>query len=153
VPPDSSGKRRALQHMLINLTALAAVAAGWAFRDASSLRPGVGTLVLELAGLGLVSYGGWLGGTLVYRNQIGVDHRYAGAGKWQELTVTARPGEPVEVPGANDLKAGQMMLVHPGDRRIVLARTDDGYAAFDDRCTHRGGPLCDGVLAGGLVQC
>ena len=43
---------------------------------------------MEAAGLGLMTYGGWMGGTLVYRNQIGVDHRYARAGKWKEATVT-----------------------------------------------------------------
>ena len=46
-----------------------------------------------------------------------------------------------------------MKLLHIGERRIVLARTEDGYAAFDDRCTHRGGSLAGGVLACGQVQC
>jgi nitrite reductase/ring-hydroxylating ferredoxin subunit len=46
-----------------------------------------------------------------------------------------------------------MKLLRVGSRRIVVARTADGYAAFDDRCTHRGGPLSDGVLACGVVQC
>jgi nitrite reductase/ring-hydroxylating ferredoxin subunit len=35
----------------------------------------------------------------------------------------------------------------------VLARTAHGHAAFDDRCTHKGGPLSDGALACGTVQC
>ena len=46
-----------------------------------------------------------------------------------------------------------MKLVHVGDRRIAVGRTEDGIAAFDDRCTHRGGPLSDGVLICGTVQC
>ena len=54
---------------------LAAFAAGWIFRDRTTLLPGAGTLLLEAAGVGLVTWGGWLGGTLVYRNQIGVDLR------------------------------------------------------------------------------
>jgi nitrite reductase/ring-hydroxylating ferredoxin subunit/uncharacterized membrane protein len=153
IPPDSSGKRRATWHLAVNVSALTLFAVGAAGRDWDTLRPGLLTVVFELASVGLMSVGGYLGGTLVYRNQIGVDHRYAGAGKWHEETVAGQPGEPVEVPGANDLKAGQMMLVHVGDRRVVLARTDDGFAAFDDHCTHRGGPLCDGVLVGGVVQC
>jgi nitrite reductase/ring-hydroxylating ferredoxin subunit len=37
--------------------------------------------------------------------------------------------------------------------RIVIARTGKGYAAFADRCTHRGGPLSDGALMCGTVQC
>jgi len=29
----------------------------------------------------------------------------------------------------------------------------DGFVAFDDHCTHKGGPLSDGALACGTVQC
>ena len=50
-------------------------------------------MLLEAAGVGLLTAGGWMGGTLVNRNQIGVDHRYAHAGKWQEQEVEARPGQ------------------------------------------------------------
>ena len=38
-------------------------------------------------------------------------------------------------------------------RRLVLARTEEGFAAFDDHCTHRGGSLADGALICGTVQC
>ena len=153
VPPNSSGKARATQHMLVNVSALVAFALGWAFRDWNTFEPGAGTLLLEIAGVALVTYGGWLGGTLVYRNQIGVDHRSAGAGKWREQDVTGRPGEAVPVATADELKVNQMKLLHVNGRRIVLARIGEGYAAFDDRCTHRGGPLSDGVLACDTVTC
>jgi nitrite reductase/ring-hydroxylating ferredoxin subunit len=46
-----------------------------------------------------------------------------------------------------------MKLLRIGDRRVTLARTEQGYVAFDDRCTHKGGPLSDGTLACGVVQC
>jgi nitrite reductase/ring-hydroxylating ferredoxin subunit len=46
-----------------------------------------------------------------------------------------------------------MKLVHVNGRRIVLARTADGYVAFDDRCTHRGGSLAGGSMMCGRVQC
>ncbi len=153
VPPNSSGRARATQHMLVNVSALAAFAVGWAFRDRATLAPGAGTLLLEAAGVGLVTWGGWLGGTLVYRNQIGVDHRYARAGKWKEQVVEGCPGGPIAVAREGELEVDQMKLVRVGDRRIVLARTEQGYTAFDDRCTHKGGPLSDGVLICGTVQC
>jgi nitrite reductase/ring-hydroxylating ferredoxin subunit len=35
----------------------------------------------------------------------------------------------------------------------VLARTEDSYVAFDDRCTHRGGALSGGAMICGTVQC
>jgi nitrite reductase/ring-hydroxylating ferredoxin subunit/uncharacterized membrane protein len=153
VPPASSAKKRATWHMGVNLAALALIGLGWAFRDLDTLRPGAGTILLELAGLGLMAWGGWMGGTLVYRNQIGVDHRYAHAGKWAERRVEGKPGEAVEVAAAGELKVGQMKLLHVGDRRVVLARTEDGYVACDDRCTHKGGSLADGVLACGVITC
>src|SRR5438067_13724368 len=153
VPPRSSGKTRATYHMIVNVSALVCFAASWAFRDRTTWLPGTGTLLLEGLGLVLVTGGGWLGGTLVYRNQIGVDHRYAGAGKWREESVEGRPGEAKAVARADELKVGQMKLIHAGGRRVVLARTEGGYVAFDDHCTHRGGSLADGVLACGVVTC
>jgi nitrite reductase/ring-hydroxylating ferredoxin subunit/uncharacterized membrane protein len=153
VPPDSSAKKRATWHMGVNVTALALIALGWAFRDLSSLRPGVGTILLEAAGVAVMACGGWLGGTLVFRNQIGVDHRYANAGKWKEEEANGPAGEPLDVAGADELKVGQMKLLHVNGRRIVLARTESGHVAFDDHCTHRGGSLADGTLACGTVTC
>ncbi len=153
VPPNSSGKSRATKHMLVNVSALAAFAVGWAFRDWQTFYPGPVTILLEAVGVGLICWGGWMGGTLVYRNQIGIDHRYADAGKWQEQEVSGRPGELVPVAKADELKVNQMKLLRAGDRRIVLARSESGYAAFDDRCTHRGGSLAGGVMICGTVAC
>ena len=143
VPPDSSARMRAVRHLSVNLTAVALVAVAWWIRGDTMTRPGVAVLMLEGAALGLLSVGGYLGGTLVTRNLIGVDHRYAHAGKWREATVATR----------DELKVNQMKLLHVGDRRIVLARTETGYVAFDDRCTHKGGSLAGGVLICGTVQC
>lgn len=153
VPPNSSGKKRATYHMLVNVTALLLIALGWLARDTETLWPGLWTIVLEGSGLGLMSVGGWLGGTLAYRNQIGVDHRYAEAGKWKEDYASGKPGDAVKVANIGELQPGQMKLIHVAGRRIVLARLVSGYVAFDDHCTHRGGPLSDGVLACDTVQC
>src|SRR5437870_2227526 len=137
VPPNSSGRMRATQHMIINGSALAAFAAAWVWRDRASFLPGTLTLLLEAAGVSLVTWGGWLGGTLVYRNQIGVDHRYANAGKWIEEPIVPGSRE-VAVAEADELAVDQMKLIRAGADRIVVARTEDGYVAFDDRCTHKG---------------
>src|SRR5947209_2498925 len=56
VPPNSSARARATQHMLVNSSALIAFAASWLFRDRSTLEPGGGTLLLETAGAGLVTW-------------------------------------------------------------------------------------------------
>ena len=152
VPPKSSAKQRATRHMIVNVSAIALFAVAWFLRrGATEADPTV--LAIELLAVGLLAAGGWMGGTLVSRNQIGVDHRYAGAGKWQEQRLEAREGAPVVVGKSSDLEVDHMKLLRIGDRRIVLARTAEGYVAFDDRCTHRGGALSGGTMICGTVQC
>jgi nitrite reductase/ring-hydroxylating ferredoxin subunit/uncharacterized membrane protein len=150
VPPHSSGKRRATQHLILNVTAIALVASAWVLRGQAA---DTAVLAIEATGVALLVGGGWLGGVLVSRNQIGVDHRYARAGKWREATVEPRDRTAVVVASIDELDVDQMKLVRVGDARVVLARDKTGYVAFDDHCPHRGGSLADGVLVCGVVQC
>lgn len=152
VPPRSTGKQRATRHAIVNVSAVALFAGAWLLRRGGTEADPV-VVGIELLAAALLTAGGWMGGTLVNRNQIGVDHRYAGAGKWQEAEVEAHGGKPVVVAKKGDLEVDQMKLLRVGDRRIVLARTESGYAAFDDRCTHRGGALSGGSMICGTVQC
>lgn len=151
VPPQSTGKERATRHMVVNLSAVALVAVAWLMRPAAT--PAVWIVALECVATGLLAAGGWMGGILVSRNQISVDHRFAGAGKWKELAIDLPAGRPTAVASVDELKVDQMKLLVAGDRRVVLARTGDGYVAFDDRCTHRGGSLAGGTMICGTVQC
>lgn len=153
VPPDSSAKARATRHMLANLSAVALFAVAWWIRGGTATRPDAAVLTLETIGLGLLGAGGYMGGTLVTRNLIGVDHRYAQAGKWRDDTVHPQKNRAVVVAKQDDLKVDQMKLLRVGGKRIVLARTESGYVAFDDRCTHKGGSLAGGVMVCGTVQC
>jgi nitrite reductase/ring-hydroxylating ferredoxin subunit/uncharacterized membrane protein len=149
IPPRSSASRRATTHALLNCTVLLTFVAVIFLR-----RKGFGPFILvsEFIATVLMIVASWQGGTLVHRNQIGIDHRYAAAGKWKEAWfLNARL--PLEVTGSDQLKAGQMMLLHVNGKRIVLANTGSGYAAFDDRCPHRGGSLAAGVMMCGQVQC
>ena len=153
VPPKSSAKARATKHMLLNLSAVGLFALAWVLRGNADTKPELLQLFVEAAGAGLLSIGGWMGGTLTFRNQIGVDHRYARAGKWAEESVSAGSDGSAIVAHSGELEIDQMKLVHVNGRRIVLARTADGYVAFDDRCTHRGGSLAGGTMMCGRVQC
>jgi nitrite reductase/ring-hydroxylating ferredoxin subunit/uncharacterized membrane protein len=153
VPPKSTGKKRATRHALANLSATVLFAIAWGLRpDLPGPAP---SFILALEGLGalLLAVGGWMGGTLAFRNQIGVDHRYAEAGKWSEATITAQPNKPVTVAHTDDLEVDQMKLLRVNGERIVLARSRDGYLAFSDHCTHRGGSLAGGSMICGTVQC
>lgn len=151
VPPKSSAKKRAALHGLANVTMVALFFIAWLYREKDSA-PAYWIIGLEVAGVVLMSVAGWMGGTLVYRNQIGVDPRYANAGKWKEAHFTESAG-PIHVAAANELGENQMKLLHVSGKRIVLARTETHYVAFDDRCTHKGGSLAGGSMMCGTVQC
>jgi len=150
VPPRSSAKKRGAIHGTLNVTVLVIFIFQLAHRGAADVQPDKVAIIAELIAICVLGYSGWLGGTLVYRNQIGVDHRYANAGKWRERTLDsfARP-----VCNTNELAPGQMMLAIIQGERIAVGRCETGIVAFQDRCTHKGGSLADGALIGCTVQC
>jgi nitrite reductase/ring-hydroxylating ferredoxin subunit/uncharacterized membrane protein len=149
VPPDSSAKARAATHGILNVCMLALFTLALVFRNREE---GVIALAFEAGGFAAMLVAGWMGGTLVHRNQIGIDSRYAFAGKWKEEFAEEKNGI-VELGDGNDLKRDQMKLIHVGSKRIVLARGETGFVAFSDHCTHRGGSLAGGIMMCGTVQC
>jgi 3-phenylpropionate/trans-cinnamate dioxygenase ferredoxin component len=54
---------------------------------------------------------------------------------------------------ADDLPAGAMRRVSFGDLDVLLAHTDRGIVAIDDRCPHMSAPLSIGDLDGCIVAC
>ena len=151
VPPESSAKKRGAKHGIINVTMLVIFIVAFFYRGSEEVNRYI-LLSMELVGVILLSIAGWMGGTLVYRNQIGVDQRYAHASKWNEAYFDSDTGR-IEVAVADELKVNAMKLLHCKGKRIVLARTEDQYVAFDDRCTHKGGSLAGGSMMCGIVQC
>lgn len=152
VPAKSSAKKRAAMHGLTNVAALILFAAALVYRLSAGTPAFILLLIPEAAGLALLTVAGWMGGTLVYRNQIGVNPRYAGAGKWKEEYVRTADGE-FTIDNIGELKLNQMRLIHVEGKRIVIAHTENGYKAFSDHCTHRGGSLAGGAIICGTVQC
>jgi uncharacterized membrane protein len=72
VVPDGRPKDTATKHMFSNVSALACfAAAGWAGNG--NRIPSGARIGLELIGTALLSIGGWLGGSLTYHHQVGVD--------------------------------------------------------------------------------
>jgi uncharacterized membrane protein/nitrite reductase/ring-hydroxylating ferredoxin subunit len=150
VPRQSSAKQRGLIHGSLNVVALLLFIAIAYRQGSAAARPDGLNLFLMVVGVVLIGISGWLGGTLVYRNQIGVDHLYASAGKLKERMLSGwdRP-----VCNQSELGDGQLLLAKVGNDRIVVGRCKEGLFAFSDHCTHRGGPLSDGALVECTVQC
>lgn len=100
-------------------------------------------LVLSLVGYGLVIVGAYIGGEVVYTLGNMVNRhawRFGGSAKWQALDVTEIPeGVPVKA------KAGAQSL--------VLVRQGESIAALHDVCAHAGGPLSEGTVVDGCIEC
>jgi uncharacterized membrane protein/nitrite reductase/ring-hydroxylating ferredoxin subunit len=151
IPPASSAKKRGVRHGLTNTLVVILFTIVWFCRKNDNISPYI-FLFIETVAVILMGFAGWMGGTLVYRNQIGVDMRYANAKKWKEEFYDATTS-PLDIGATDSVEINQMKLLHVGNKRIVLGRTEEGVVAFDDRCSHKGGSLAGGAMICGKVQC
>ena len=136
---SSDERRLGLVHGLLNISAATLYATSLALR----LR-GARTAGRTIGALGFtVSMGAaYLGGNLVYRKRIGVDH--APRGGWDDF-VTALPEAELRdsIPQRVDVRGIPVVLIRRGHRIHALA----------DSCAHLGGPLSDGQLDDVAIRC
>ena len=59
----------------------------------------------------------------------------------------------VKVCAENDVPALEGRRVVIEGYHVAVFRAEDGFYALHDVCPHRGGPLSDGDVAGGMVSC
>ncbi|MGH9102408.1 MAG: Rieske 2Fe-2S domain-containing protein [Acidimicrobiales bacterium] len=132
-------QRTGLVHALVNVAALGAFTRSWWRR-----RGGRGGSVAAVAGTTLLVAGGWLGGHLAYALGVGVDTTLfrAGPSEWEDVGDEASLGTGKPVP----LRAGRVGLV-------AFRGDGDQVWVLESRCTHRGGPLAEGITDGECVTC
>jgi nitrite reductase/ring-hydroxylating ferredoxin subunit/uncharacterized membrane protein len=143
---DGTARLRATVHGTLMLGATLLVAIALAIRGGGSASAVV--IVLEVVALGIVLGGAFVGGDVVYSLGNMVDrHAFRGAGaKWIAL-------EPAERDEAGDIPAGRPVKAKLGINTLVLVRDGDGILALHDTCAHAGGPLSEGTLVDGCVEC
>lgn len=61
--------------------------------------------------------------------------------------------EYVKVSKVSDLSPGNAKLVEVEGKKIALFNVEGSFYAIDDTCSHRGGPLSEGMLEGNQVTC
>lgn len=135
-----STARIGLVHGLLNASATALYATSLLLRAGGKRTAGH---TCALAGYGLVLAGGYLGGELVFQDRLGVD-RTAGLAMPKEFTPVLDDAE---------LAEGAMQRVRIKGTPLLLVRQDGQVYAMVERCSHRGGPLSEGVLEAGCVVC
>ena len=52
-----------------------------------------------------------------------------------------------------ELRAGAMVRISRGDLDVLMAHTDAGIVATDDRCPHMSAPFSEGRLEGCVLHC
>jgi nitrite reductase/ring-hydroxylating ferredoxin subunit len=58
------------------------------------------------------------------------------------------------VANASDIPPGEMRIFEVDGVEIVVANLDGEFVSFSNTCTHRGGPMGEGMLLpGGVVEC
>lgn len=61
--------------------------------------------------------------------------------------------EGVRVCETDDVPVGEGRAVTVAGRPLAIFRSDEGFFALDNTCTHMGGPLADGIVADETVAC
>lgn len=98
---------------------------------------------LGLVGFGVLLAGGYLGGHLSFVRALNVNH----------TAFEHRPTEWTPVLGDGELGDGELRRVLAGDASVVVCRHNGQVYALADTCSHLGGPLHQGTIAGGCVTC
>lgn len=139
---DTMGEERrvGLTHAAFNVAALALFGASYgARRNGSSLKG----KALSLLGMGAVSVGAYLGGHLSLDMGVGVDHTAYESG----------PGDWTPTLPESEIEEGKATRCEVDGVGVMLTRHGGRVCALSDRCTHAGGPLSEGTIGAGTVEC
>lgn len=100
-------------------------------------------IALSIVGFLLVSAGAYVGGEVVYTLGNMVNRhawRFQGTPKWQPLDVT-------------DIPEGVPTKAKAGAQSLVLVRQGETVHALHEVCAHAGGPLAEGKVVDGCIEC
>ena len=139
---ETNGRARkvGMLHGLLNVGATALYTTSLILRRKKKRNAGMGFAML---GYAVSSASAYLGGHLVFGEQIGVNHAAA-----QEM-----PKEFVPVLADAELQEGEMKRVDARGVPVLLVRRKGDVCALAHTCSHLGGPLSEGKLEGDVVQC
>jgi nitrite reductase/ring-hydroxylating ferredoxin subunit/uncharacterized membrane protein len=141
---DGTARNRATVHSAIMVISLVLYAISLLIRSGSPSDRLVPIVMSALAYL-LLALGASIGGDLVYLIGTHVNrHAWRGGGaKWIRLDLGGLPDIPEGGPTKLKLGINELVVIREGDRILALHAT----------CAHAGGPLAEGTLVDGAIQC
>lgn len=97
----------------------------------------------SLLGFGMMNLGAWLGGDMVYNHRVGVSHlpEKQVADDWTAILAV------------DELKANKPQRVELNGYPILLYKHGKNISTITAQCSHAGGPLEEGSIREGCVQC
>jgi len=139
---ETNGRARkvGILHGLLNVGATVLYTTSLVMRRKQKRGAGMG---LAMLGYAVSSASAYLGGHLVFGEQIGVNHAAA-----QEI-----PKEFVPVLPDAELQEGELKRADARGVPVLLVRLQGAVCALAHTCSHLGGPLSEGKLEGDVVQC
>jgi nitrite reductase/ring-hydroxylating ferredoxin subunit/uncharacterized membrane protein len=137
---DDRARRIGLTHGLLNTGALALYTTSLVLRRLHARKAGRGVAML---GYLVASAAGYLGGHLVFGEQVGVDH----------TANQLPPGEFTAVLRAAELPENELRRVTADGMAVLLLRRGEKIYAIAETCSHLGGPLSEGQLEDLSVTC
>lgn len=136
-------RKLGLMHGLLNITATGLYITSFILRQKKDSRNAA--ITFSTLGFGVMTAAAYLGGHLVYSEQIGVDHT---------ATSAEYPEDFVAVLAESELADNTMKCVNAREIPVLLARTDGKIFALANTCSHLGGPLAEGdLLDNNCVRC
>lgn len=141
---DGTARMRATVHSTVMVVALVVFAISLVIRAGNPPDRTV-PVVLLVVGYLVISVGAAIGGDLVYLIGTQVNrHAWRGAGaKWVPLDL----GDLTDIPEGGPTKA------KAGPNTLILIRTGDTVLALHEQCAHAGGPLSEGRIVDGCIEC
>jgi nitrite reductase/ring-hydroxylating ferredoxin subunit/uncharacterized membrane protein len=133
-------RRIGLVHGLLNATATVCYVVSLRHRRHRSRLAG-----RRFAWLGFIASGvsAYLGGHLVYKERLGMDH----------TAGFSAPEDFVRIMAEAELPANQLWRAEADGMPILLVRRDERIYAIAETCSHLGGPLSEGRLEELSVRC
>ncbi|MCA1553736.1 MAG: Rieske 2Fe-2S domain-containing protein, partial [Chloroflexi bacterium] len=139
-PPDQVV---ALVHGLTNIFATTLFAASFLLRRGNRWRISPQAATLSLLGYTVVTVGGYLGGSLVFRRGVMVNRN----------AFRTEPKEFARVMALDDLAENRPIRVEVKGNPVMLLRRGDNVIALGAVCSHLGGPLDEGKIENDQVEC
>jgi nitrite reductase/ring-hydroxylating ferredoxin subunit/uncharacterized membrane protein len=138
---DGRARVRATVHSSLMIAALVVYLVSLAIRATGPTSRAV-PIGLSIIGYLILAGGAFVGGDVVYLLGNVVDrHAWRPSGvKWQSLEV-------------GEIPEGSLVKAKVGAQTLVLIRAGDAIQALHDQCAHAGGPLSEGTIVAGCIEC